>query len=505
MITTLLLTLACSPPPEPSKPDEGSDTADTDTTEPDDSGDSGDTDTELPGPGGLVSDADLRIVGASADAVGNALDFADDMDGDGLDELVVAASFRGSVCVFPGATITGGDLAYADATTCYESPNATEYAGYALTALPDLTGDGVSDLLVGAIGDGEAGSYAGRAYVLAGPPRAGRFALTEAAFASWLGEAEGDWAGSALSSAGDVDGNGHADFLVGAVKQSTGGSGAGAVYLVHGPVEAGVHSLAEADARFLGAGDEGDGGDSEAPPHGAPAAGDGVGAALAGAGDFDGDGFDDVVLGANGANEGALDTGEVALFFGPVSGDHSFGDADRRWFGGAAGAGVGDNVSSAGDLDADGYADVLVAGNMAGAGTVWVLHGPAAAGALTLNDADVSFSGDAVGDQAGAVLDTSDLNGDGRVDVVIGAYGHASLGAETGGAFVFLGPLDTGARLLADADAAWLGDAPAGIAGRAVAAGGDTDGDGMPELLVGAPYSDAGEAFSGAAYLFRPY
>ena len=110
-----------------------------------------------------------------------------------------------------------------------------------------------------------------------------------------VGEAADDAAGSSVAGAGDVDGDGLADVLVGARDNDAGGTSAGAAYLLYGPLSGQV-GLASADARLLGEG-------SLAR----------AGAAVAGAGDVDGDGAPDLLVGAPGQGDAA---GAAYLVFG---------------------------------------------------------------------------------------------------------------------------------------------------------------------------------------------
>ncbi len=211
----------------------------------------------------------------------------------------------------------------------------------------------------------------------------------------------------------------------------------------------------------------------------------------AGVGDVNGDGFGDVLVGAARANG---DTGKVYLHLGSVAGlqtapawSHS-GDAQLH-------AKFGDAVGAAGDVNDDGYADFIVgAPDFGGHGKAYLFfgtpYGPAA-------DPGWSSEGDAL---AGArfgrsVAGAGDLNGDGIPDLAVGAPG-----VDAGKAFVFHG---SAAGPSTTADWTSVGDGqPDAEFGASVAGAGDVDGDGDAELLVGAPRFDAPAPDAGQAYLY---
>ncbi|MFN7143332.1 MAG: integrin alpha, partial [Myxococcota bacterium] len=370
-------------------------------------------------------------------------------------------------------------------------------------ALGDVDGDGASDLLLGAVGSDGAGADAGKAYLVRGPIAGG--SVAEQAHAAWLGEASLDYAGSSVALL-DVDGDGADDVLVGAQGNGAGGVTGGRVYLFRSPVEAGPGALASADATITGLGP-----DTVAPPHGAPSVGDGLGSVVANAGDVDGDGLEDVLLGANGADDGGVDGGSAGLFFGPLAdGDRAFRDADRFWYGVGDGLYVGDSVAPAGDLDDDGYDDVMIGGDapVAGApgpGVVWLVRGPGVAGQLDIETAETRIVGENPGDLAGAYTSAAgDTDGDGHADLLIGAYGVDLNDYNEGAAYLVHGPFAPGAVALADVRPRWVGTVDGASAGSAVAGGADLDGDALPDLLIGARYDTTGGSFAGQAYVVLP-
>ncbi|MCB9777089.1 MAG: FG-GAP repeat protein [Alphaproteobacteria bacterium] len=341
------------------------------------------------------------------DRAGRGLSGLPDQDGDGLAELVVGAPSAdagatdgGVVYIVSGPATGDASLDAADAILW--TATTYEYAGRAVVGVPDATGDGVPDLLVGAPGNDLGGNSAGAALLLAGP-FSGTVDLTTLQVATLFGQSANDGAGRQVGSAGDVDGDGLTDLLVGAHQNDGGGSNAGAAYLVLGGVE-GELELSDADLVLLGA-----------------AAGDVVGRALAGGADADGDGVDDLLIGAEGADGGA---GAVYLVSGDERGLRSLSDVGLRLSGEAAGDAAGTDLAFVGDLDRDGRSELIVGApgsdrRVEDGGAVYLVYG-GLGGALALSDADLVIEG-ADGGLGSSVAAGLDLDGDGIPDFAAGA------------------------------------------------------------------------------------
>ncbi len=416
-------------------------------------------------------------------------------------------------------------LAYASGKFIGEASG--DWAGASVAGLGDVDGDGFDDIAVGSWYESSVGEEAGAVYVLNGPV-SGTFSLAYSD-AKMTGEVAGDTL-SRPAEAGDMDHDGIGDIILCAQWDDTAANGAGAAYLVKGPV-AGAYSVAEAHAKLLG-----------------EEARDGVMRSVR-AYDVNGDGEEDYLIGAPGDDSIADGSGAAYLVTGPVSGVSSLRDAEAKLLGSVANDMAGAFLAGPGDLDGDGYADMVIGdhnGSLGGdqTGTVYVVYGPYsgearavdAASAVFLGDGDqghagkVAVAGDfdgkgtpaflttAMGDEAGGVyifvgaqygdlersdcraicnlgaadaVGVGDVNGDGVGDVLAGHYE---------GAYVVFGgtrgQVDPG-----DANLEFWAEEPDDYAGWRVAAAGDTNADGYADLLIGAKAEDTAGETAGAAYL----
>jgi hypothetical protein len=333
----------------------------------------------------------------------------------------------------------------------------------------DVNGDGYPDLIVGASGTPAAYVYMGTSSGLSTTPTT--LANPGAASESF---------GYSVASAGDVNGDGYADIVVGAYAAA---GSTGTVYVYYGSATAWGSSTPPTPVTLTSPG----------------GAGMYFGASVASAGDVNGDGYADIVVGNGGAgNDGNTGTSQAYVFLGGPSGvpalATTLNDPD------GAGGQFGFSVASAGDVNGDGYGDLVIgapnASSAAGKAYVY-LGGTGDATGLATTPAS-TLTGPTASIFGSSVACAGDVNGDGYADIIVGA----PEGDSSGDAYVFHGsPSATG---LASGGAANTLSGPTGggeaLFGGSVASAGDVNGDGYADVVVGA------QAFSttvGAAYIYQ--
>ncbi|MEC7987127.1 MAG: hypothetical protein VX278_18305, partial [Myxococcota bacterium] len=235
-----------------------------------------------------------------------------------------------------GITSCPSSLLASEAQYTFVGENAGDYAGYSVSSAGDVDGDGLGDLIVGAYLNDDAGSYAGKAYLILGASLRHKSINLSQADYSFVGEGDGDRAGYSVSSAGDVDGDGLDDLIIGAHQNADGGSDAGKAYLVFGS-SLGSDStidLSGADYSFVGEND-----------------GDYAGVVVSAAGDVDGDDKADLLIAATHNDDGGTRAGKAYLVLGASLGTSATIDlsgADYSFLGENDNDNAGTSLSSAG-------------------------------------------------------------------------------------------------------------------------------------------------------------
>ncbi|MEL6342765.1 MAG: MopE-related protein [Myxococcota bacterium] len=415
---------------------------------------------------------------ATNDYAGASIDGTGDFNGDGFSDVLVGAdgisSQAGAAYLYLGSI--SGTLTLSAASRNFTGISGGDRAGFSVHNAGDVNRDTYDDILIGAP---DRANKAGAVYLVMGGTSITSASLSSAG-ATFTGVAAGDQAGYSVSTAGDINGDKYADVIVGAPGAS---SGAGAAYIIKGNVR-GTLAFSASDVIFTGT-----------------ASGDGAGVSVSGAGDVNGDGFSDVIIGADGVSSS---TGAAYVSLGGVSGTLSLSKASMRMSGVTAGDKVGASVSSAGDFDGDGYADLIIGapGHTSNTGAAYLVKGSKSpSSVLSLSAADITFTGISTGDLVGsAVSDVGDVNGDTYGDIAVGAPGHST---DTGITYLYYGNnADSGSVALSKARVAVTGTSTGDKAGSAVSGATDVDGDGISDVLISA---EARSTNTGAVYLLAPF
>lgn len=413
---------------------------------------------------------------------GHTVSGAGDINGDGYDDVLVGAfgaglGRAGAIYLYLGSPQGIGPKP----SWTYACPSPGSEFGHQVEGVGDVNGDGFDDFVAGATYYSAPGTVTkpGGAFVFhggsAGPGSKPDWQM--------VGVADGSKTGFAVAAAGDVNGDGYADVLVGAFMQPALGAAApapiGCAYLYLG----GSNGLSTTPA-WSTQGDRVNGK---------------FGYTLHGKGDFNGDGYSDIAIGGWGSEAEMTGCGRVYVYYGGARGPSTQPDWTVT---GTHGAQLmGNSVFSAGDVNGDGYDDLLVAANgtshpEALEGLVLLFYG--GPDGLQKDPARVFEVNTRSFFLGHSVASAGDLNGDGYADIVISAFNGWQKLPDEGVAFVYLGSAK-GPSLRPDWS--FRGGQTHGGYGSTVRSAGDVNGDGYADLVVGHTYYSGSIPRQGRAWI----
>jgi hypothetical protein len=417
---------------------------------------------------------------------------AGDVNGDGYADVIVGARSydhgqdnEGLAFVYAGSASGLNLVPYWFA----ESNQANAHLGQSVGTAGDVNGDGYGDVIVGAHYYAHGTDDEGAAFVWYGSAT-GLGANGTPDNADWTAESnrEDAYFGVAVGTAGDVNGDGFSDVVVGADYFYWGSVGEGAAFVWHG------------SATGLGADGSPENADWTAESNQYEAM---LGVSVGTAGDVNGDGYADLIIGADSYDDGDADRGMALVWYGSASGLGTAGtpdNADWTALGNQVYTYLGSSVGTAGDVNGDGYADIIVGapgyydGQSVGGGA-FIWYGSASGLGVNGTPANADWGVD-FGSSVGTA---GDVNGDGFADVVVGV-GYYEYGYEYEGRVSLYYGSYSGPR----ESPAWMveGNQADAHLGGSVGTAGDVNGDGYADVIVGASGYDHGQTDEGRAFVW---
>ncbi len=414
-------------------------------------------------------------------AFGTSVASAGDVNGDGFSDVIIGAELYDDTNTNEGvAFIYYGNTGLMTTPVCMLDDANQDDAGFgaAVASAGDVNGDGYSDVIIGAYFYTDAPfAQEGRAFVYHGSAAG----ISSGAATIHENNQADAHIGYSVASAGDVNGDGYSDVIVGANAYDNGQTDEGAAFVYHGSATGTSTSI----ATFIEI--------NQANAY--------MGFSVASAGDVNGDGYSDVIVGAFGYDNGETDEGAAFVYHGSATGIIPTAAATLEC--NQAFANMGVSVASAGDVNGDGYGDVIVGAydydnGLTDEGVAFVYHG-SATGINTTAVAMVESN------QANAYLGISvasagDVNGDGYSDVIVGAYAYDNVENDEGVAFVYHGSatgINTTPAAMVESNQA------SALMGISVSSAGDVNGDAFSDIIVVAQTFDNVQINEGAAFVYH--
>ncbi|MEH2408751.1 beta strand repeat-containing protein [Nostoc sp.] len=472
----------------------------------------------------------FTINGIAGDASGESVSSAGDVNDDGITDLIIGApdaspnGFQSgrSYVVFGkrtgfSPTFNLSSLNGANGFTI--NGIAGDNLGISVSSAGDVNDDGITDLIIGAYGASPNSYRSGQSYVVFGKSTGFSPTLNlsdlNGANGFTINGIAGKNSSYSVSSAGDVNGDGIADLIIGGYGFDPNGDYSGRSYVVFGKSTGFSPTLNLSDLN----------GANGFAINGI--AGDGSGESVSSAGDVNDDGITDLIIGASGASPNGFQSGRSYVVFGKSTGfSPTFNLLDLNGANGFAINGIkkedysGESVSSAGDVNGDGIADLIIGASGADpngydSGQSYVVFGRSTGFSPTFNLLDLNgangfaINGIKSGDNSGiSVSSAGDVNSDGITDLIIGTPNADPNGYDSGQSYVVFGK-STGFSPtfnLLNLNGA-NGFAINGIVGSGsgfpVSSAGDVNGDGIADLIIGAPnvYLNGDSSPSGQSYV----
>ena len=414
----------------------------------------------------------------SSDYYGYSVASAGDVNNDGYADVIVGAHGQsngeqdeGLAYIFHGS-LTGLSTT---ADKILEINVTTAEFGYSVSTAGDVNGDGYSDIIVGARRYSNGESYEGGAFVYYGSENG----VSTAPDWSAEGNVQNAWFGYEVSTAGDVNNDGYSDVIVASsIDDSV--NYTGVVYVFHGSAT-GLSATPDWTEEF-------------------PQLDAYFGSSVDTAGDVNGDNYDDVIIGAPYYDDEDTDEGIAYVYYGSASGlsdtaAWSFeGDQEEAY--------MGISVATAGNVNGDGYSDVIIGASFyddgqQDEGKAFLFYG---SGSGLSSTPDWTAQCDTSEANFGVSVGTAgDINTDGYADVIIGASYYKNDRNREGAAFVY-----TGSNSGVSTSPGWTAEGNSSYAyfGHSAASAGDVNGNGYSDVIVGAYGYEISYSFQGKAFAY---